>query len=597
MNTGNTPPVMQQDTQRIAHYRIVRKLGQGGMSAVYEGFDERLKRPVAIKVLHPFLADTSEYRARFFREAQVVACLDHKNIVRIYDVVNPKVDSDELYIVTELLMGETLDAFMKRLPFYELPELAAMVIRQVAYALTHAHEKGIVHRDIKPENIMIGGDGNIKLMDFGIASIGGEESLTQANTLMGSFAHLAPEVIRGNKATAQSDIYSLSTVFFLLLTKKLPFVGDSAHALLKAIVDAPHEKVQCLSPYISDDLADIVDRGMAKEPKNRFMTARSMSDSIDDALTRMGIRVDEKELALVLGKPLEKFERFKSLVNGQIKKQLLGYQKAHKNTLALALTCRLEADKKETAKRPPHFTDRKRIYFYSVLLSSMALSVFFLMRAMESLPPIEKAAHLNVTSHDQKLVTMFQPQSLMMGEAEPLEDKPPDTEAAPHERSNKEHGEKKATFKQRVNIYIWPFADVLVDGKKVAIERKSLSLSLRPGVHRLSFTHTYAATVEKVIEVRRTSEPLVLNVALIKSKPAFLVVKSNIDCDVSIDGNFRGSADRSVDHPIVVSMPDRTHAHHKEIILSRDGFVPMIKRIEFIAGQKKEIGVELERLD
>jgi len=155
------------------HYRIIRKIGQGGMSVVYEAFDERLKRSVALKLLHPFLAQTAEYKTRFLREAQAVARLTHPNILQIYDVSS----GDQLYLVTELLSGGTLSEKAQHLNFIELPELGAMIIAQVAKALEHAHSRGIIHRDIKPENIMITNDGQLKLMDFGIASIGSDESL------------------------------------------------------------------------------------------------------------------------------------------------------------------------------------------------------------------------------------------------------------------------------------------------------------------------------------------------------------------------------------------------------------------------------------
>ncbi|HXW59995.1 MAG TPA: serine/threonine-protein kinase, partial [Myxococcota bacterium] len=177
MHTHHHPKIANTPLEKIAHYRIVRMLGQGGMSIVYEALDEKLKRPVAIKVLHPFLAEGVEYRLRFLREAEAVARLTHPNIVQIFDVANSD-SSEHLYIVTELLFGETLKDYVTRVKLVELPELSAMIIWQMAQALEHAHQKGIIHRDIKPENIMVLKDGQLKLMDFGIASLGSEESLT-----------------------------------------------------------------------------------------------------------------------------------------------------------------------------------------------------------------------------------------------------------------------------------------------------------------------------------------------------------------------------------------------------------------------------------
>ncbi len=228
----------------IAHYRIVRTIGSGGMSMVFEAFDERLKRSVALKMLHPFLAASPEYRERFFREAQAVARLAHPNIVQIFDVSHNAHDQSQLYIVTELLVGHTLRDLADVIDFVRLPELAALIIWQVLNALEHAHQNGIVHRDVKPENIMVCNNGQIKLMDFGIASVMGEKSLTQSGTLMGSFAHLSPEIIKGQGATAASDIFSIATVFYWLVSKKLPFDRDTPHALLKAIVEIKEETFQ-----------------------------------------------------------------------------------------------------------------------------------------------------------------------------------------------------------------------------------------------------------------------------------------------------------------------------------------------------------------
>ena len=380
MNTSNdTTP---KPGQKVAHYHIIRKIGQGGMSIVYEGLDEKLKRPVAIKILHPFLASNEEYRSRFLREAETVARLSHPNIVQIFDVATAF--DEQLYIVTELLDGETLAEFSKVVHFSQFPELSAMVIFHVAEALMHAHQKGIIHRDIKPENIMVLKNGQIKLMDFGIASLGSEDSITQSGTLMGSLAHLAPEVIKGQKALIQSDIFSLSTVFFWMLTDELPFKGSSPHALLKAIVDTNPKKVQSLSPYITDDIALVVERGMKKDPDARFKNFDEFCDAIEKALSKMGLSID-KNLQAVLKNPSE-LPAFQKRLLEKVERQIEIYQKQNDQAGVLALECRIKASPipKKTHKRKillafKSSTEIYFRYFIDFLFNSTVAFLYFLL--------------------------------------------------------------------------------------------------------------------------------------------------------------------------------------------------------------------------
>jgi serine/threonine protein kinase len=348
MNNATLSPPAKERGQ-IAHYQLVRKIGQGGMSTVYEAFDERLKRSVAIKILHPFLAEKPEYRVRFFREAEACARLTHPNILQIFDV-SSKESLSKLYIVTELISGGTLKERALELNTFELPELGAMIIAQVAEALEHAHQKGIIHRDIKPENIMITAEGQIKLMDFGIASIGSEESLTQAGTLLGSLAHIAPEVVKGERASPKSDIFSLTTVFFWLTTKELPFNADSPHALLRAIADDPIKHPQKLSPYIGDNLSAIIEKGMTKDPKGRFSSLSELRVAIDEALLAMGIIREQRRLQSVLSNPREELDNFKNSLFEEMAKQKDLYEKSGKETQALVLRCRLHSLPMPTTK-------------------------------------------------------------------------------------------------------------------------------------------------------------------------------------------------------------------------------------------------------
>ncbi len=563
---------------RIAHYRIVRKLGQGGMSIVYEGIDERLKRSVAVKILHPFLAERSEYRSRFLREAEAVARLTHPNIVQIFDVANA--ESEQLYIVTELLTGKTLKDFATENNFFDTPELSAMIIWEIAGALEHAHKRGIIHRDIKPENVMICRDGQLKLMDFGIASVGSEESLTQAGTLLGSLAHVAPEVIKGEKASFASDIFSLATVFYWLLANELPFNGDSPHALLKAIVDNSAKPIQTVSPFVSDDIAAIVDRGMQKKPGARFSTGAAMSEAIENALARFGIAIDTKQFHLALQNPNEQLAPFKDSVTESMKKKLLDLQHSKDKMGALMVECRL------AALPPVRRTKRPYVFAMSALLIALAAAALLWLWPLpdeqiahaEESPPLPKEVVMNVMP-EESLITLI-------GDHEPdlpAAESPPKTEA-----SN--------SIIRTVEIVVWPFANISLNGHLIVSDSKSVTLKLEAGEHKLTFTHRYAATVEKIVKITQNGPPVTLHIALKKSKPAFLIVRANVDVDIAVDGNYRGTAKKSQGRPIVIPMPDKSHAQKKEIIVSQDHYVPQVLEAEFVAGEIKEINVQLSPL-
>jgi len=583
MNNTASPPDSMPVLGKDSHYRLVRKIGQGGMSVVYEAFDERLKRSVALKLLHPFLAQASEYKTRFLREAQAVARLTHPNILQIYDISH----TEKLYLVTELLSGPTLKQQADIINFVELPELSAMIICQMAKALEHAHSRGIIHRDIKPENIMIT-NGQLKLMDFGIASIGSDESLTQAGTLLGSLAHVAPEIIKGEHATPQSDIYSLCTVFFWLLSGELPHKGDSPHALLKAIVDNPAQKIQQLSAYVSDSLAHIIERGMHKNPKERFDSANQLALAIESALLEMGVIFDLNKLTTLLQKPEQELESFKHALLTSIKNQAIFYQQNAQHAQALALECRLEAvaGLTKTKKSKKNFL----LVYISIgaVLSGLFLTFFIFQTRNYPIiitPPIQNNSLILLKEFESELL---EPTPAVEKKAPPeLASIEAPAVPAPPVQS------QKPLATQEVIITIWPFATIIVDGVVVAQDVKHQRIKLEPGLRRLKFTHPYAATVEKVVHVKSVKEPFELAIVMNKTKPAFLIVRCEPEANIAVNGIFKGSSTKSLKRPIVVPMPDKTHALLTEIIVQRDGFKPVLIPVKFIAGQRQEITITL----
>ncbi len=292
---------MSLEGRHLGRYRLLEPLGSGGMSVVYRGLDTSLQREVAVKVLHPHLARQQDARARLAREARAVARLQHPNILEVFDFADPS--AEDAFLVTELVRGETLKSFAERERLFP-PELAVLVIQQLARALGHAHEAGVIHRDLKPENVMVRDDGVLKLMDFGIARVlDPVERMTITGALVGSPAYMAPEVIDGEPATPESDVFSLGALLYWLWTGTLPFAAPNTPATLKRILAGTYEDPRGACPAISDALVGILQRCLAHEPSDRFATARQLELALSEALEDLGLADGEAVLAAFFADP------------------------------------------------------------------------------------------------------------------------------------------------------------------------------------------------------------------------------------------------------------------------------------------------------
>ncbi len=248
-------------------YEVMERVGDGGMATVYRGHDRVLKRDVAIKVMHPHLGSKPDARARFDREAQAIAKLHHGNIVDVYDF-SAGTDS-AAFLVTEFIHGETLTQFTNdHGPF--LPQAAALIGHAVAGALGHAHQMGLIHRDIKPDNLMISRDGQIKLMDFGIAQAMDLEQMTTTGAIVGSPAHMAPEQIEGSKLDGRCDIFALGTVLYFLVTRRLPFVASNPQALFRLILEGQFDVPSRHNPAVDRHFDEIIAQCLARWPADRY---------------------------------------------------------------------------------------------------------------------------------------------------------------------------------------------------------------------------------------------------------------------------------------------------------------------------------------
>src|SRR5947199_4323543 len=273
-------------------YRIMRKLGTGGMANVYLAEDQELGRRVAIKILNDRHANDDQFVERFRREAKNAAALSHPNIVSIYDRGEAE---GSYYIAMEYLDGRSLkELIVSRGP--APVGVAVEYARQILQALRFAHRHGIVHRDIKPHNVLVDAEGRVKVTDFGIARAGTSQ-MTEVGSIVGTAQYLSPEQAKGTAVDQRSDIYSLGIVLYELLTGAVPFTGDTpVEIAMKHISETP-DVPSALRPEIPHDLDLVVTRALAKDPAERYQSAEEMDADLDRVLRGVAIARETEESA------------------------------------------------------------------------------------------------------------------------------------------------------------------------------------------------------------------------------------------------------------------------------------------------------------
>ncbi len=270
------PQMVAGDTgllgRRIGPYRVLELLGSGGMGVVYKAEDTRLSRVVALKFLPPELTRDPDAKARFMQEARAASSLDHPNLCTILEL--GETPDGRLYLAMPCYDGETLRRKLERgpLPVAEAADLA----EQVARGLAKAHRNGIVHRDVKPANLIVtgdGGDGVVKILDFGLAKLAGSAALSRAGSSMGTPAYMSPEQARGDEVDPRTDLWSLGVVLYEMLAGRRPFQGGSEPATIHAILHERPRPLREARPETPPELARIVDRLLARDPADRYATA------------------------------------------------------------------------------------------------------------------------------------------------------------------------------------------------------------------------------------------------------------------------------------------------------------------------------------
>ena len=278
--------------QLVSHYRILERLGGGGMGVVYKAEDIKLKRLVALKFLPPELTRDDAAKQRFVQEARAASALDHANVCTVYDI--DETPDGQVFLVMAYYAGETLKKKVERGPL-ELDDALDIAI-QVAQGLARAHESRIIHRDVKPANVMVTGRGEAKLVDFGLAKLAGEPRLTATGATVGTPAYMSPEQAHGGAVDPRTDIWSLGIVLYEMGTGQLPFKGENPTAICNAILERNPTPMTALRTGVPMDLERIVSRAMSKRREDRYQT---MIDFISE-LRRVRRELDTESHAITV---------------------------------------------------------------------------------------------------------------------------------------------------------------------------------------------------------------------------------------------------------------------------------------------------------
>ncbi len=566
-------------------YEIIKQIGCGGMSVVFQARDKHTNQIVALKVLHPYLAQKEEYKNRLIREARTTFSLDHPRIPKIIALEH---EGSDLFIVTEYVDGETLKDFAERHQLWRTPEVAALVVKTLAQTLEYAHSLGVVHRDIKPENIMVTASGGLKLMDFGIAHLSDEESITVTGAMVGSPAHMAPELINGLGCDARTDVFALATVFYWLATGSLPFEGNNPHTVLKNILEGSYQPIGERTDKVLPELALVIEKAMSTKPDERFHNAREFAEAISHSLAFLpNSFLNDEMLCGFLSSPEDKIDAFGPVLQASA-------QIAAENDLArgnmlrgAAFLNRVLADDPFNAealqllenKAPAPTKKKSRIIVGAASLLALASAVEITVLSFDAAPPPAPVARVQLPDLSELLPAP--------------EIKPAPVVSLPSALPAHKPSPRPQTVPKTI-VSVTPFADIWIDGKKVAQNATKLETELEPGQHNIAFRHEFAATQERTVNVTKGGVQQRIHVDLTKVKPASLIISSNVDADVAVDGAYKGTVSGSQKHPILISFPEKAFSRKLEIVVSQKGYQPYVAKHVISPGEKQNLNIKLE---
>ena len=284
--TGN------QEGVTLGAYRIISQIGKGGMATVYKAYQPSMDRYVALKVLPQYHSKDPSFTKRFIQEARTIARLEHKNILPVYDYGE---EEGVAYMAMRYLDGGTLQDILSlgQLPLSEVAE----IMRQICAGLDYAHRRGVVHRDIKPANVMVDDEGGIYLTDFGLAKVlEGSSDLTVSGVVMGTPLYMAPEQSIGDEVDGRADIYAAGVILYEMVTGQPPFQAETPMAIVLAHLHEPLPLPREINPNVPDEIQRIILKSLAKQPEDRYQTAKEMADSLSETMDTMRIPANAKTL-------------------------------------------------------------------------------------------------------------------------------------------------------------------------------------------------------------------------------------------------------------------------------------------------------------
>jgi serine/threonine protein kinase len=295
-----TPSQRPDSLGRIGHYEVLQVLGKGGFGIVFRAFDDVLQRVVAIKVMAPQLAATSPARKRFLREARTSAAVRHENVVQVYEVGEQPLP----YLAMEFIPGETLQQRLDRTGPLDVQE-TLRIGRQIAEGLAAAHATDLIHRDIKPGNVLLeGGQHKVKITDFGLARAADDASMTQSGMIAGTPMYMAPEQALGQTLDQRADLFSLGSVLYQMVAGRPPFRANTTVAVLKRVAEDTPRNIREITPETPQWLCDIIAKLHAKNPDERYQSAREVADVLADCEKQLAAHQELKDYARIpVGKP------------------------------------------------------------------------------------------------------------------------------------------------------------------------------------------------------------------------------------------------------------------------------------------------------
>jgi predicted Ser/Thr protein kinase len=614
--------------QKIERYRVIEEVGRGGMAVVYRGRDRSLDREVAIKVLHAHLADAPESKARFQQEARAVAKLHHRNIIEIYDYADADAGDIPSYIVTEFIEGHTLKDFMEEHKAF-FPEAAALIGMEICEAIGHAHGLGIIHRDLKPENMMIDQTRRLKLMDFGIAKvIDQQQQMTMTGSILGSPAHMAPEMLKGKDLDKRSDLFSVGTVLYWLATGQLPFTGNNPHQVLRRIMEGEYPDPQQVNPELGADLARIIKRSLATQPEDRYGSADDLKAALQETLTGLDLDSTPQELVRFFEKPSAYLRQLKPKVVTSLLERGRRQLKVKKHRQALEALDRLlamEAGHPEALALVSGLERRKQ---WIRRLGILGASLAFLMLAAtgtwaaltfwpQDLAKADAGLDAGLAAIGPGLqkepLLAEEPQlespdagSLATADAGPRASQDAGVIATRPDRRQPHFADKRRVATKRsdpppvlvehaVEITSEPyFEELLVDGKLIAKAHKNNNYGnkfkgkLSVGSHRLTIRNKTCQELEKTLDVpEMTKSDAVLRFRYrLTFKPALLVIDSEVpDAEVFVNGEYEGIAAEIRRKLISIPVSGKTGKFEVRLRLTHQIAGEMRATIEVRAGQ------------